>query len=541
MRAVQAFAIALCLAFPFVLSACGGGGGDGTPTAMTPPPASDPMGSDEPGAPQAQSPSTPSNASLEPLEALKNIIEGAIADKTRSPAYGPRPAGNLAYSNNSYHSTSGDGSQSNDPSLGGSSNFQSPRGIDIEDEEGRTTDETTPYPIPDTRIFSLLAGPERHLHRDKLSQAWLHNFFGTCNHAGFGGSDCYGDIAHARGHTTSHINSGLENFHIIEAAFQRDYTLSKYDNKWDGITTARTNEICYQGVARVAACSAATLADPTGFLQSVIDPQNYPDATRPPHSDDYSVFPKDDTIEGFDQPDTDYGHKRLHYVNSDVAYLQYSALFLNRTLSIWEHYAGPYCASNPDCIARIESRTGYITRFNGTYNSMGRLSIYSSKFEGGRQIHNIPTGTWNGGMMGVKVPLGEEGGPVGTPCRTGNDNCTFQEAIATRPDVLSGDVALTVNYNNGDLDIHGPADIPYSITFSNISNQAGESEDGWTWTGNLTGGFHTSGRVGARYDEDDGTMNSIFYGPNFEEAGGSFSRTPNPNEWIGGVFGAKRQ
>ena len=107
--------------------------------------------------------------------------------------------------------------------------------------------------------------------------------------------------------------------------------------------------------------------------------------------------------------------------------------------------------------------------------------------------------------------------------------------------MLSGDVALTVNYNNGDLDIHGPEDIPYSITFSNISNQAGESEGGWTWTGKLNGAFLTGGGVGAYYSEDDGTMHSTFYGPNFEEAGGTFSRMPNPNEWIGGVFGAKRQ
>ena len=92
MRAVQAFAIALCLAFPFVLSACGGGGGDGTAATADPTPTPAPTDTPEPvamsGAPELR---TPLTSSLTPQEAFDRITNRTnnTEGTTSITSYGP--------------------------------------------------------------------------------------------------------------------------------------------------------------------------------------------------------------------------------------------------------------------------------------------------------------------------------------------------------------------------------------------------------------------------------------------------------------------
>ena len=447
-KAALAVAAALCLAFPLALAACGGGGGGGAPakTAMEPDPRRAP-GNGEPTTPTPTpapaAPPSPAAVSGEPLEALKTIINYAINDSD-SPGFIDRTAGRL-YVNGDLQ-----------------------RGASVSDEAKTSDDERTEFPIAPNDRRKALVGADRASYRDSVTQGWLHYFLSICedSRADHCGSDIAATLGIKSGHRAG--RSSEELYNIREKIMERDYALTHYDNAWDGITTARTRDICYEGaVDATHGCSSETLGNPQSYLQ--------------PYSSD-----------------------GIRYVNSDVAYLQYSAFFLNRIFEITRrHY---YCP-DAECARLRDEVKPYWTNIGYTLFTMGR------GYEGERI-----TGTWNGGMMAHKTS-------ATNPCSSMGDNgsggCNWQEANQTRPDIYLGDVTVKVSATGE----HSRPEEEYS--FSNISNAAGDELSAWVWYYNREG--------------EGETLSRTFYGPNAEEVGGSFLRVLNDNENLDGVFGAKRQ
>ena len=501
MRTGNPFKLALCLALaiPFALAACGGGGG-GTPakTAMTPPETPE---TPETPAPTAGTPAAGSPLTGAPLDSLKHIINDAINDKSKSELRARPPAGRLAASGG-------------DNQLDIFTHF-SRFSTSLPLNEEMVILKGTEFPVPPTTRVNHYT-----LSRDEVAEAWLHYFIMPIDC--LTEFNCYRTDVVGDSYTRP---SAAEFFKRIQGVFAQDYGLSPYSNDWPGVSTARTREICYSGFGNHRACSAETLGNPDSFF------------TREAMQERRRTIP------------ISSGGEAVNYVTSDIAYLQYSAFFLNRTLRISSDYAGRYCGTDADCIRKIPELTGFISDFEGNAFSMGRSSIVKTALGSDFvRYYDIPLGTWKGGMMAVKFPLKGDAkrmiddngnrSPIGNmPCTSGLQNCTFLEAKGVGLDVLSGNVTFVLNSNQMD-------NSTYSIEFSNISNQEGKNEDGWTWTGRFGGTTDHDGLVFS-YNPDDSEnydiLEGMFYGPNYEEVGGTFRRLPNPNEVITGAFGARKQ
>ena len=140
--------------------------------------------------------------------------------------------------------------------------------------------------------------------------------------------------------------------------------------------------------------------------------------------------------------------------------------------------------------------------------------------------------------------------------------CTFNEAAALENNLITGDVELQVVV--GESAINNVRNQGSSITFSNITDSAGEAYDGWTWDNLFFNSQALYGQRDLEYDEKEywleftggnskeGGIEGMFYGPSFEEVGGLFSRridgedmnthpVAHLHEWINGAFDAKRQ
>lgn len=166
---------------------------------------------------------------------------------------------------------------------------------------------------------------------------------------------------------------------------------------------------------------------------------------------------------------------------------------------------------------------------------------------------------WTGGMLGI-VHDGTTDDFRSAEIACGvSAPCTFDEAKATLPNLLTGDVSFTLSAAQiadrieevgGNRFGHGDGYYPFSISISNISDQAGNEQESWTWEGRLRA-YDRNFVIGSgdniftmdsphREGLSGHQMRYHFYGPNHGEVGGSFRRWTSRTEQIIGAFGAKR-
>ncbi len=479
--------LCLALAIPFALAACGGGGGTPAKTAQNPTPGGS---SPTPTPTPAPTPPAPPNTSYmgaspgaAPLAALQRIIDNENYGHIKSPEF------------KRYN-----------------------RGPSLEDSviHGGS---------------GVLLGTElpkgsngKELNRDNLAQHRIHELFNIQSRTGL----VFRGLSPLQELPTIYHDDINQRFASAEILFKNGYGLNPIENNWPNISSAKTQRSCYQyHISNSGPCSANTINNPEDQLKV-----RFNDAGRP-------LSPPIEMVQ---------------YRDSEVAYLEYSAFFLNRSLQI--NSAIAYLPLDDPIPSYIRSGNYHAANFGGMAASAGQMTI------GGASPP--PIGTWKGGMLGVKYPLSpRNSGGVdhsAQPCRHPVSNgCTYSEATAVWDDLsrLTGDVTFTLmagvpHSEDPGGRYTGDGQYPFSITFSNISDQ-GVAD--WTWTGGIEyddvqgaklipidlAGHATDEPPSFGANGNKGGFLGGFYGPNYEEIGGTFVRQPDNEFEITGAFGARKQ
>ncbi len=278
--------------------------------------------------------------------------------------------------------------------------------------------------------------------------------------------------------------------------------LERYNNRWPNIFMARTGRHCTSSIFSGASWGSCESDNPAELKESMINARGEFRA-----------------------------NEHLHFHDSTMGYLDYSAFFLNRILSIAKR-GGPgkdvFYADYGD-LNGLPSGNISIHPIPSSALSIGTRT----EADGLSPLENVPTATWKGGMIGM---LDGYYGSAPAPCR----ECTYDQAAALENNLLVGNVEFKTEIYSSESD-----SLSGTIAFSNIADSVtGKTYEGWKWdtrvveaSGENSVGFHISRRG------DDGTLEGTFYGPSFEEVGGTFSRniTHAEYEHITGAFGAKRQ
>ena len=479
-RTGNPFKLALCLALaiPFALGACGGGGG-GAPNTQA-------------GNPGGSGPSMPGGSNPPETGGMDNgtptptpVSTAPQAERLKDIIAGALAIGGSGYTpSGALGIVEGGGLSTGSNAVVLQRPTSTPSGLS--EEHLKYPSHTHDY----SPTYSYYEG--KPLREEYHPQAWVQYLTRTApSVVGY-------HTSHPPGYYDFDAN---QKFESVEKNFRSDYNYERLDPIWPGIDID-TEHTAFCSHHDGTTGGASPLACGNGDLTTASLP-----AGRTARISDHS---------------------------STISYLKYSAFLLNKTYSLGNPSEFPDDMFIPD-LEQWASSTGQLPP----------LTVAP------------PTGTWKGGMMGVLRHLKDNRSYIDICDRA--SGCTVAQAIAAEPRVVTGDVSLTLSTATPNRTGHG-MDYPFSIEFSNIEDGDGPKPGyGWTWEGAqhfIEGSGRGTGQdfhmraFHITHDYLDYEANSrerledyhiLFYGPQFEEAGGAFVHLHNDSEAIIGAFGAKKQ